>query len=214
MTTPQQAGVSAEAVAKLVAKWRDGSYGSHSFTRATREKCADELESALESALATAPPEQAVERCPTCTSSVRTIKTGLAYGKLEPGDCNDKWHDPLQAASVGALSADFFLQHETNYTQKPSGRYDWRCSCGDSAEDFASWTECHRYTREHWAKYLNITLAAHDQKVRAEVLEEAAQEIIRRSNRDWKIGSAMHTELQHAVLAIRSLASGAEEKEK
>src|SRR5712672_3676675 len=35
----------------------------------------------------------APERCPTCTSSVRNIKAGLAYGVLEPGACPDIWHD-------------------------------------------------------------------------------------------------------------------------
>lgn len=65
----------------------------------------------------------------------------------------------------------------------------------------------HGDTVEDLLKELKWQIEESVQKVRAEVLEEAAQEIIRRSNKDWKIGSAMHTELQHAVLAIRSLAA-------
>ena len=63
-------------------------------------------------------------------------------------------------AAGSELTGDWFLQHETSYTQKPGGRFEWKCSCGDSAEDFASWEECHKFTRQHWASKLNVATPA------------------------------------------------------
>jgi hypothetical protein len=55
----------------------------------------------------------------------------------------------------GPVTADFFLRHETSYTQHKEW-FVWECSCGEIQEErFKSWEECHKYTRDHWAGKLN-----------------------------------------------------------
>lgn len=63
------------------------------------------------------------------------------------------------------VNADFFLQHETQYTQRwdhveeHDDCYTWECSCGAIEESkFHSWDECHRHTRDHWAEKLRELL--------------------------------------------------------
>lgn len=54
-----------------------------------------------------------------------------------------------------ALTADFFLQHETKYTQHKEW-WVWECACGAIEEEkFVSWEECHVQTRRHWAAEIN-----------------------------------------------------------
>jgi hypothetical protein len=64
------------------------------------------------------------------------------------------------------ITADFFLQHETKYTQRwdhvedHDDCYTWECSCGAIEESkFHSWEECHLQTRRHWAEKLIALLA-------------------------------------------------------
>lgn len=59
---------------------------------------ADAINSAFERAK-----KYAVARCPVCTSSVPTIKAGLAYGVLEPGACSNPWHDNFIRVRVDRL---------------------------------------------------------------------------------------------------------------
>jgi len=58
------------------------------------------------------------------------------------------------------LTADFFLEHETSYTQHKEW-FVWECSCGAIEEEkYKTWEECHRATREHWAEKIRDFLAA------------------------------------------------------
>lgn len=66
---------------------------------------------------------------------------------------------PLPGCSTfitpGNVTADFFLEHETSYTQHKEF-WVWECGCGAIEEErFKTWEECHKYTRDHWAGKLN-----------------------------------------------------------
>jgi hypothetical protein len=64
------------------------------------------------------------------------------------------------------VTADFFLQHETKYTQRwdhveeHDDCYTWECSCGAIEESkFHTWEECHMQTRRHWAEAIRALAA-------------------------------------------------------
>jgi len=170
------------AVAKLVEKWRKNE--DNAYRQIVYEQCAAELESVL----ATAPPEQRVERCPTCTSSVRTIKAGLAYGVLEPGDCNDKWHDQPQAASDGVLSADLetFASNWRNYLlaeREYFSKMDELETINNHESVARAWCRGTAHAEDNLGRITELlrlaaALAAHDQKVRREVLKGQAPDYL------------------------------------
>ena len=58
------------------------------------------------------------------------------------------------------------LAHETKYVQKPDGRWTWKCKCGDEAEDFATWEQCHAKTREHWADRILLAFSHETDELR------------------------------------------------
>jgi hypothetical protein len=57
-----------------------------------------------------AAPAPSSARCPTCTSSVRGIKAGIAYGVLEPGECPDEWHTERTLAEMPPVEPTFDLE--------------------------------------------------------------------------------------------------------
>jgi hypothetical protein len=65
---------------------------------------------------------------------------------------------PNSTGEGKGLSADFFIEHETSYTQYPSGAWFWSCACG-AADQFDSREDCMAQTRKHWITCLNIFLA-------------------------------------------------------
>ncbi len=156
--TPQQAGVSAEAVGKLVERWRKGANdkeltmvaGFHQTDMLTI--CADELEAALrQEVLATAPPEQA-----PFDPTLSTITWGRAH----------------RAASAGALelSEDEVITCILD-SLFPSNKVQILAADTTAAIKLASGPDG---LTVQINRILQKRLAAHDQKVRREAFEEIA----------------------------------------
>ena len=177
--TRQQAGVSAEAVAKLVEKWETISklYGAPDAVRdAVYQQCAEELKATF---LGNADK-------PQCCCNVSWLD-------LDIDDCpihGPKAKQP-KAVSAGALSGP-----DGYAFRYPDGI---RFTTGEAINGSRP--------LDSIPYYFESSLAAHDQKVRAETLEEAAQ-VIDQCNREGPYNAIQ------GASRIRALASGAEEKEK
>ena len=101
--------------------------------------------------------------CPYCKVNLRDL----------PAEENPLLHvSRCERESAKPITADFFLEHETKYTQHREW-YVWECSCGAIEEErFKSWDECHRHTREHWAEVINRRSTAVPSPSLASVLRE------------------------------------------
>jgi len=163
--TRQQAGVSAEAVAKLVERFRSrcavkgGCQDSRDPEKCSWCTSADELE-----ALATAPPEQGSPRC-TCPPAQELFEKHVETCPLAAA--------PPQAVSAEELD-DSFAQIIKDLRE---AKVDSPLSVKRPLKKALNWIA------DRIERLLEVTpiihgqaeLAAHDQKVRAEVCEAAAQ---------------------------------------
>ncbi len=238
--TRQQAGVSAEAVAKLVAKWREDGKTMREQSRGifgkthdkeimssaqAMEYCADELE-ALEAALATAPPEQAQDSLAKKGPSPELgnaderghpspARPGERSTGVEQPDRSSPESLPPQTASGEALEgvryAGTRFFHPDHWSK---GGFTVHVLTVDHPNGPWEAIFCNTEEQARAIEQLSkAALAAHDQKVRAEVLEEAAQEVLKLEKWGPLVPGLEHP-FQDSASAIRSLASGAVERGK
>ena len=197
--TRQQAGVSAEQVKEAWDAWNSPARPVGTVTRF--QFIADRL-----NALATAPPEQASQKQPCeCEVLCSKIATPLPPGRFCMADAaQEKMRaEPPQAGwqphavSAGALSAP-----DGYAFRYPDGI---RFTTGEPINGSRP--------LDSIPYYFESSLVAHDQKVRVEVIEEAAQACEKRAIAYQSISATTSHECEQCAAAIRSLASGAEEKE-
>ncbi len=164
--TRQQAGVSAERIAKWLHLKMSAAQNLPYSDGDTCEECVEAVREELLPLLATAPPEQAALEQkggatmtrPTCNRCGRPL---IMIAPETYGDCDCDYHvpdAPPQPVSAGALSArEWLIEWNNKRMLHPS--------------------------QDNCVESLANLLAAHDQKVRAEVCEQAAELIEEMSKR-------------------------------